>query len=113
MKPWTIRNYNLFHQVVLISPRTTAFTAKLWGENIKGMKFDESESQVSKDLNYDKAIEDGIKYGAMPRQYGKNEKYIRAFINFWQPTYFKATFIQYGFRIEKWSLKHNLMGLLF
>jgi hypothetical protein len=111
--PWTIHNIQIFDQVVLISPRTTAFTAALWGKNIQDMRFGEDASRLSQEKDYLKAVAEGKPYGLSPRRYGKYEKYARAFINFWQPAYFQPTFIRYGLRLEKWPLSHNVMGLVF
>lgn len=108
LTPWTIRNYHVFKQVVLISPRTTAITGKIWGKNIMRMQFGKSAK-----YSYQKAVKEGEAYGIKPRSFGHAEMYARAFINFWQPTYFRPTFIQNGFRIQKWSLSHNLLGLMF
>ena len=65
------------------------------------------------DFRNESALAIGAKYGIVPREYTKHEARIRAFINFWQPTYFYPTFIQYGFRFQHWSLKHNLISILF
>lgn len=111
LTPWTIHNYQIFKQVVLISPRTTAITAKLWGKNIMGMKFDQDAPHLLQ--NYQEAFKNGKMHDMEPRRYGKIEMYLRAFINFWQPTYFRPTFIQNGFQMQKWSLRHNLFGLFF
>ena len=108
MAPWTIHNYKFFGQVVLISPRTTAFTSKLWGENIRHITFGELKQTEERIL---KANQTGEEYGIKPHEYSKFGKYMHAFVNFWQPTYFKPTYIQDGFRFQKWSLKHNICGL--
>lgn len=111
--PWTMRNYHVHRQVVLISPRTTAFTSKLWGSNLLKSEFN-SESAVYSHINrYSNAEELGMPYRVSPRLYGPTERYYRAFINFWQPTYFRPTYIQYGYRFQKWSLRHNILGLVF
>lgn len=112
--PWTIRNYRVFQQVVLISPRTTAFTVELWGKNIMDMKFGAKASQFSKEHDFVKAVSVGKQYGIAPRLYGKYEKYVRAFIYFWQPAFFRPTFLRYGLRFEnKLPFSHNLMGMVF
>lgn len=108
LTPWTIRNHYVFDQVVLVSPRTTAITGKIWGTNIMGMQFGKSTKYT-----FDEAVKNGKVYGLTPRPFGKTEIYARAFVNFWQPTYFRPTFIQNGFRLQKWSLTHNLLGLVF
>jgi len=111
MLPWGIRNYKVFGQVVIISSRTTAFTSKLWGEDLAKLPFTEGYEPADKTLEL--AIEFGKENGIVPREYGKNEARVRAFINFWQPAYFKPAYIQYGSRPQKWSFKHNVSGLIF
>lgn len=116
MVPWTIRNYIVFDQVVILTPRTTAFTSKLFGDNISGIAShfnDDLTKQKLIDYGKEEAIKFGDQYNIFPREYSSKEARCKAFINFWQPTYFKATFIQYGYRPQKWSLAHNISGLLF
>lgn len=116
MVPWGIRNYNTFNQVVILTPRTTAFTSGLWGDNLAETASHFSNEVAKQKLiarSHDRAIQFGIQHGISPREYGHMEARARAFINFWQPTYFKPTFIQYGFRPVIWSLAHNIAGLIF
>lgn len=108
MVPWTIHNYRNFGQLVLISPRTTAFTSKLWGENIRQINFGELKQTEERILT---ANQFGEEYGIKPHEYSKYGKYLHAFINFWQPTYFTPTYIRDGYRGQKWSLSHNICGL--
>ena len=116
MIPWSIRNYKTFNQFVILTPRTTAITSKFWGNNIStnAAHFtDDVARERDKENRYDQAVEFGNQYGISPRVYGQNVARIRAFMNFWQPTYFRPTFIQYGFRSQIWSLKHNLVSMVF
>jgi len=116
MLPWGIRNYLTFDQVVILSPRTTVITSNLWGSNltVETSHFtDEGSRQTLIDSRKNNAMQFGNQYNIHPVEYGKSEARWRAFLNFWQPTYFKATFIQYGFRPMKWSLRHNVASLLF
>lgn len=113
MVPWTLRNYKQHGELVLLTPRTTAITSKLWGSNFGGM-FSEGTIETKHILGRrDHAIEVGQAYGAIPRRYGKFEKYLKSWQHYWQPSYFKLHFIQYGFRPVKWSLAHNLSSLVF
>jgi len=114
MVPWTIRNYRVFNQIVLVSPRTTALTSKVWGNNI--MNWDvvnADDDQINASINYREGRDAELykKHDLKPRRFGKCEMYLKALIHFWQPTYFRPTLIQYGFRVKTWSLKHNLAGL--
>ena len=116
MLPWTIRNYNVFDQVVILSPRTTTFSSKLWGEDLgRGAShFTNPELQQAMiEARRERATEFGKKYGKTPYEYGKWEARIKAFQHFWQPTYVNLHFIQYGFRTEKWSFRHNAASMIF
>ena len=116
MLPWGVRNYVVFDQFVILSPRTTSITSKIWGTNLAASAShfsDEGSKQMLIERRYDKAIQFGNQYGINPREYGKQEAIDRAFINFWQPTYFNPTFIQYGYRPMKWSFRHNASSILF
>jgi len=114
MIPWTVRNYKQFGEIVILSPRTTSFTSKLWGTDFAKMHFSSEDSMQRKIIsNQDDAIQAKNKYGVQPRIYGKYEKYYKAFIHYWKPTYFKLTYIMYGNRPVKWSLSHNISSLIF
>lgn len=113
MVPWTLRNYKQHGELVLLTPRTTAITSKLWGSNLGGT-FSEETIEMKHILGRrDHAIEVGQNNGAIPRRYGTFEKYLKSWQHYWQPTYFKLHFIQYGFRPVKWSWAHNLSSLVF
>lgn len=116
MVPWGIRNYKVFDQLVILTPRTTVFTSKLWGENLAGHASHITEDKTRRQImvkRHTKAMEFGKEHGINPEEYEEIEVKARAFKNFWQPTYFKPTFIQYGYRPMKWSLRHNMASLLF
>ncbi len=112
--PWLIRNYLVYDHVVILSPRTTAFTKHLWGEDLTTVTISHAEGIVrSKEKFLDQAKQFEKEYGVSPREFGRMETKIRAFINYWQPTYFKAQYIVRGYRPQVWSLKHNLLSLIF
>jgi len=116
MLPWTIRNFLVFDQVVLLTPRTTAITSKFWGEDISAAAAHFSSDEIRErtiDGRYDSAMDFGQQYGISPREFGKIEARLRAFKNFWQPTFSKPTYIQYGYRIQKWSFRHNALSMLY
>lgn len=114
MVPWTVRNYNQFKEIVILTPRTTTFTSRIWGTDIAAMHFASEENiQHSLQNKYQIAEKIGSQYGVQPRRYGETEKYFKAFVHYWKPTYFGLTFIQYGFRGVRWSLFHNLNSILF
>lgn len=116
MLPWGMRNYLVYDQVVIITPRTTAFTSKFWGSNLAGKASHFEDDDVRDKFNrsrYESALQFGNEYGITPRKFSNPEARYRAFINFWQPAYFSPTFIQYGYRIQKWSFRHNVSSLIF
>lgn len=114
MVPWTIRNYRQFNELVILSPRTTSFTSKLWGTNWGSLHFeDDQRRESSNELRMEEALEAAGEAGVQLREYGKYEKHYMAFYHYWKPVYLKTNFIQYGFRPVKWSLSHNLAGLVF
>lgn len=127
MSPWLIRNYYLYDQVVILTSRTTKVTHLIWGKEIiseQGMqdvlvtdavidsvKMGIQPNQVNENL-FDN-IRQGLENGVEPYRYGTLEKYLRGFVFFWQPMYISGSFIQDGFRFQKWSFSHNLIGLFF
>ena len=116
MLPWSIRNYNVFDQLVILTPRTTAITAKFWGENLEAAAShfsNEGTRQAMIEARRERATEFGEKFGKTPYEFGKGEARLKAFQHFWQPTYVNLHFIQYGFRTEKWSFRHNAVSMIF
>jgi 4-amino-4-deoxy-L-arabinose transferase-like glycosyltransferase len=114
MIPWTVRNYKEYNEIVLLSPRTTAITSKFWGTNQSVINFEgDSRAYQLMESRIENAKEYAAQYGIEPRIQKGFESKLMAFINFWQPTYFKPTFIQYGYRFQKWSVMHNLTSIFF
>lgn len=112
MIPWTIRNYYVFDQLVIISSRTTAFTSKLWGENLTKLDFSSQENiNEMKPYIMKEVRKYEEKYGMKPRLFEKNEARINAFFDYWQPVFFSPEFIQNGYRIQHWSLRTNLASI--
>jgi hypothetical protein len=117
MLPWGIRNYKVFDQVVLISPRTTVFTSKLWGENLSRIDFNKTQ-KPTKENNITENMNNGPEeIVSSSNEQGLFKLYLNTFINIWQPAYFKSTNIKYIYweesKIQKWSLKHNMISLIF
>ncbi|MGD8779526.1 MAG: glycosyltransferase family 39 protein [Ignavibacteria bacterium] len=114
MIPWTIRNYYVFDQVVILSPRTTVFTAKIWGKVLDDAHF---TGELSKDKIRDYVIRKAEKYekeyGLHPRIFGKTEARIKAFFNYWQPTYFDPHLTTTGYRIVHWSTRMNIASIFY
>jgi len=114
MIPWTIRNYYQFGEIVILTPRTTAITSRLWGTEAVGMHFsDDSTKDGLNEHRLARAQEAADDLGIEVREHGRFERYYMAFYHYWKPVYLKTNFIQYGFRPVKWSLSHNLSGLIF
>jgi len=113
MLPWNIRNYKVHDQVVLLSLRTTSFTGYLWGAK-HPMFFSEDDARDRFINRFMPQVEQfKNKYNVEPREYGKAEAKLKAFVHFWQPAFFNLNYIQLGFRPQIWSLGHNVMSLLF
>lgn len=131
MIPWTIRNYSVYGQVVILTERTTKVTALFWGKDLSKQtnskvligKIEDINSYVDSIKNgiiplaLDSTTVETIKWGItnnlVPHKFDSKEKYCNAVINFWKPTYFNPTYINDGFRKQQWSLGHNLLSLLF
>lgn len=114
MLPWTMRNFTVYDQLVVLTPRTTAFTSKVWGDNIQGMNF-EGETGMKRSANVIKERKNAYKeeFGKAPRLYGTTEARVRALLYFWQPTLFSVTYISYGHRPQgPWTLSRNLVSIL-
>lgn len=114
MLPWSIRNYNTFDQVVILAPRTTIFTSKIWGENIMNSNLLQESRAESEMLGLKKeAAEYAEMFGLdAPKGRTKREAQLLAFVHFWQPTFFKPTFIQYGYRLDYHNLRANIAYML-
>jgi 4-amino-4-deoxy-L-arabinose transferase-like glycosyltransferase len=113
--PWLIRNYRVYDQLVVLSPRTTVFTSALQGNKITALDYSSYDEVIKKNKSKysDQSSAYEKKYSISAREYGKTEIKLRALLNFWQPAYFKPVFITYGFRPQKWSIPHNISSLLF
>ncbi|MCB5284029.1 MAG: glycosyltransferase family 39 protein [Candidatus Cloacimonetes bacterium] len=116
MVPWTLRNYKQHDQLVILTPRTTTITSRFWGRDLGKLHFS-AENGVKAHPGYRRSVQEAqawaIEEGVEFKEYGKYEKYWKAFWHYWKPANFRLTFIQYGFRGIKWSLGHNLSSLLF
>ena len=112
MIPWTIRNYNQYGELVLLTPRTTALTSKFFGSDLSEIDFN-AESNIRRLQSSKKVIEAEKLYGIAPRTYGRFEKYFMNAYHFWKPTYFKLNYVHTGYYPIKWSLLHNLNSIVF
>jgi 4-amino-4-deoxy-L-arabinose transferase-like glycosyltransferase len=113
MIPWTIRNYQEYGQIVIISHRTTPFTSKLWGKDIYGMKFVKTKQNI---LHNDRLQSNDTRV-INPIENNRLNLYFKTFVNIWQPTFFKTKKVRYSWwvdeRNQKWSLRHNLISFFF
>ncbi len=114
MVPWGIRNYKTYGQVVIISHRTTAFTSMIWGKDLSGMKFVSSDEDIE---NQYKSYSEAVVNVKSSKKSNSFNLYSKTLINIWRPAYFKTRVVKYSWwdkpRLQKWSLKHNLLSLLF
>lgn len=131
MIPWTIRNYKVYNQIVILTPRTTSFTYKLLGykkplhsdktsvytnlklteEQITSISKGESINNISeRDI---KIIKKSLDLGFEPYSFPIVKQWITKFIDFYTPVRFKYSMIASGFLLKRpWSLKHNIISLL-
>ena len=132
MIPWLIRNYNVYNKIVILTPRTTPLTDRIFGyKNDPSFKMSLerwliSDAQIKKAQNGEevkradgkkvdsrqlKAMQDGI----LPHLFSRLESYWSVFQILWKPVDFKRSYSTTGYRYDgKWSLKHNLsVGLTY
>jgi 4-amino-4-deoxy-L-arabinose transferase-like glycosyltransferase len=132
MIPWLIRNYNVYNKIVILTPRTTPLTDRIFGyesepsfkmslgrwflsdaEIKKAQNGEEAKSAGGKkiDSRQLKAMQDGI----LPHAFSRLESYWSVFQILWKPVDFKRSYSTTGYRYDgKWSLKHNLsVGLTY
>ena len=127
--PMIMRNYKVYDEIVLISPQTITITNKFWKSKIEHYSLSFADQLIARQmyehktvdltsykeehykLRLNEAIKD--KDSNLPYKYGYYEKYLMAFIHYWQPVYFSSNYIFDGFRYQKWSIRHNISSLLF
>ena len=128
--PMIIRNYKVYGEIVLISPQTIQITKKFWKSNLDYYTLSLKDQVIHKQMYYEDKFLDPELYeekfynfrsneaikdegGKLPYKYGYYEKYLKAFIHYWQPVYFSSSYLFDGFRYQKWSIRHNVSSLLF
>jgi 4-amino-4-deoxy-L-arabinose transferase-like glycosyltransferase len=132
MAPWLIRNYNVYNKIVILTPRTTPLTDRIFGYkrtpffDISLARWFISDKHIKKAQNGEKvrrhdgekvgdkqlkAIRDGI----LPHTFSRLESYCSIFQILWKPIDLKRGYSTTGYRYDgKWSLKHNLsIGLTY
>lgn len=110
MIPWGVRNLITFNQVVLISPRTTVFTSKLWGKNLTDFSFD--KEKLANEKKYPGNSEQGSIINSPFKDSNLTIERLKAFVNFWQPFFFNPAFVQKKIKPQIWSLNHNLASIM-
>lgn len=124
MTPWLIRNYLTYGQIVILTERTTKVTSLFWGKDLTiNYKNKASQAFINRNLkdstvneyyiNLSKEIQNKTTKSKGPYKFNSLEKYLKATIHYWKPTYFKTSFINDGFRKQKWSISHNLASIIF
>lgn len=132
MVPWLVRNYNVYHKIVVLTPRTEHLTDPIFGykgnnyimTDDQQMRWYISESGLDSIQNHGKVtydsgeiIEqselDALRKGIRPKRMTAMESYISNFIILWKPVDFKESFVENGYKFDgKWSWKHNLSSFL-
>lgn len=121
--PWTVRNFYVFDQLVILSTRTTTFTSKIFGEdlyggdnkhgvyyNLKTKTFQMADWDTFS-LNEARKIADQKDMNL--QIFSKREARLRSFFHYWKPTFFKPHFICLGYRVEHWLLSANITSILY
>jgi hypothetical protein len=129
--PMLIRNYNVYGEIIFISPQTIAITNILWESNIEPYNqsfnqqrldkavgfFDSDKFKTAEEKYYENRLENALiesgGKGRVPYKYGNYEKYFMTFQHYWQPIFFFPNYLYYGFRYQKWSIKHNISSMMF
>lgn len=134
MIPWTVRNFNKYGKIVLLSTRTEIFTDKLFGYRSRGNFMDKNNDiygtffihdyQVDSVISGDKMVTDGgwkissaqieaMKRGELPHPLtGVNAFRSRIFAML-EPFQLKGRYERTGYFYYQKSLKHNIATFLF
>lgn len=130
MVPWSIRNYNVYgNRVVILTERTARYTDKVFGydpllshygkKNKKYAEFKWDESLIDdilagkevpglKGKRY-RSLREGLQQGYIPHKFNTFERWKSNIIEHWRPLRFKSGYATTSFRfIRAWSLKHNI-----
>ncbi len=116
MLPWTVRNFIVYDQVVIVSKTTTIITSEFWGDHLLSSNMsgqDSARLHRSWHARNERAREFGEKHGLTPRQWGKTEASLRSFLNFWRPFAFKPHFATDGLQGFHFSITRNLFDIGF
>jgi 4-amino-4-deoxy-L-arabinose transferase-like glycosyltransferase len=129
MVPWTIRNYQVYGKLVILTKRTTIFTDRIFGmtssddEYVQALKKmrsitlsrEQLESVASGDTISElqvwqsKGLQKAIRLGFIPHRFNRSERLKAEFIEFWRPCRYRSGFIGDGYRFETpWSTRHNI-----
>tara|TARA_Y100000816_G_C26098606_1_gene581827 strand:+ start:580 stop:1917 length:1338 start_codon:yes stop_codon:yes gene_type:complete len=129
--PMLVRNYNIYGEIIFITPQTIAITNKIWKSSVEPYNksfleqrlqlsinnFDGDEFKTAEDKYYEQRLENALREssgkGRTPYKYGDYEKYFMAFKHYWQPIFFSPNYLYHGFRYQKWSIRHNFSSLIF
>ncbi len=131
MVPWLIRNYHVYHKIVILSVRTAPITDKLFGYPYQeyyannDWAWELTPTQIDSVRNgYTAHLIDGeirpefaaaIRRGLLPHKFSTGEKLWSRFLELWAPVDFHEGYKLDGYLWDgKWSLKHNLVsGLMY
>ena len=133
MLPWTIRNYVVHNNLVILSLRTTRALKKFgyndeWiksydkdlYEHMHKVRFYLTEAQIDSVIMGKKTLFDtgkpikreqieAMRDGILPKQFSRLENIISIGYNLWKPIDTKRDYYDGGYRYSgKWTLRHNL-----
>jgi hypothetical protein len=123
--PWMIRNYQRYDKIVLISPRTTVITDKIFGYKTTDNSLLDLTSRVTPqqvdsifkgyklatvDTFSQKNILSAHKQGLTPYQYNLGQKLYYNTVSFWQMFSLRPFMVGTGFKFNsQWGIKYSLI----
>lgn len=126
--PWMIRNYQRYDKAVLITPRTSFVTDKLFGYKNRGKAIEDltsyvSPAQVDSIVNgYQLASVDSFtqsnirtshRNGLKPHAFNMGEKILYNTTGFWQLFSLKPFLVGSGYKYSfYWGIKHNFFVII-
>lgn len=129
--PMLYYNYIVHKELIFVTPQTISITRHIIPSNID--KYNRSFTErhiydslpkgidnnysIALDVYYTKRYENAMQFVSsdddLPYKYDNAEKMYKSFIHYWQPLFINYSFINDGFRPQKWSFLHNCSSFLF
>lgn len=123
MIPWTVANYKQYDQIVILTPRVNSSLQKVLGEDMLPTPKLIVKARAERGLGeLDEFATTSLEHRTLITEDGREIVwsnsigwYVRGFFEHMRPTYFMGTnvYIVDGWGFRKWSLFHNVNGILF